>query len=345
MQKHRRSRLTSGPAARNPGRLTTACGLALTLALAACNTWTRETGEQTVTAVDIDPRTPGEVQIGKAVFMAGFELEFGARFFGGLSGLWVAPDGSRMVAITDHGDWVSAPLSHDASGRLTGVGTITLQSLIGADGEEIDTILDPEERDAEGLTVLPDGRAVVSFEHHHRIWVYDSVLSRNAPLELEPPEDIVRLPPNSGLETIKATPDGRLVAIAEGPVGPGTVIDMWVLEKDGRWRGMSYLMRDGFKVTDAVVLPDGRIIALERWYAAPASIQIRLRELTPEQVEAGGVIDGRRLAEFGRPLRIDNFEGMSERTGPNGETLLYMVSDDNFNAGQSTYLYQFRLEP
>lgn len=338
------ARLTKLRSAGNPARLTTACVLALSL-LGACNTFTSETGEQTITAVDFDPAHPGEVRIGEVVFMAGFRLEYGARFFGGLSGLWVSPGGDRMIAVTDHGDWVSAPLSHDAAGRMTGVGTITMRALTGIDADSIDTILDPQERDAEGLAMLPDGRAIVSFERRHRIWVYDGPMSDNEPLELDPPLHIGRLQNNGGLEAIETMPDGRLIAIAEEPIGPGLVVDMWVLETNGKWRSVGYLMRDGFKVTGAAALPDGRVIVLERWFAAPGSIRNRLRELTPEQIDGEVIVDGRVLAEFTSEYNIDNFEGLSARTGPNGETFLYMVSDDNFNEGQKTYLYQFRLEP
>lgn len=337
-------RLAKQRKGQNPTRLTTACALALAL-LAGCNTFTSETGEQTITAVDFDPAHPGEVRIGEVVFMAGFRLEYGARFFGGLSGLWVSPAGDRLVAVTDHGHWVAAPLQHDADGRLTGVGTISMRALTGIDADAIDTILDPQERDAEGLAMLPDGRAIVSFERRHRIWVYDSPLTDNEPMELEAPDHVARLKNNEGLEAIEAMPDGRLIAIAEGPIGPGVVLDLWILERDGKWRSVGYLMRDGFKVTGAAALPDGRIIVLERWFAAPMAIRNRLRVLTPEQIDGTAIIDGRVIAEFTSDYNIDNFEGLSARTGPNGETFLYMVSDDNFNFGQRTYLYQFRLEP
>ena len=338
------ARLTTLGDRRNPARLTTACALALAL-LAGCNTITSETGEQTITAVDFDPAHPGEVRIGEVVFMAGFRLQYGARFFGGLSGLWVSPSGDRMVAVTDHGDWVSAPLSHDANGRMTGVGTITMRALTGIDADSIDTILDPQERDAEGLAMLPDGRAIVSFERRHRIWIYDRPLTDNEPMELKAPDHIVRLQSNEGIEAIEAMPDGRLIAIAEGPIGPGLVLDLWILERNGHWRSIGYLMRDGFKVTGAAALPDGRVIVLERWFAAPGSIRNRLRELTPEQIDGTEIIDGRVIAEFTTDYNVDNFEGLSARIGPNGQTFLYMVSDDNFNFGQKTYLFQFRLEP
>ncbi len=319
--------------------------LVLTGAMAACNTFTRDTGEQDITAVDIDPRNPGEVRIGELVFMAGYKLEFDTRFFGGLSGLFIDDNGNRMVAVTDHGDWISAPLSHDSEGRLTGVGTMTMSPLIGLDGEAIDTILEPQERDAEGLTVMPDGRVMVSFERRHRVWVYDDLASIEEPLELELPDTIVRLPGNGGIETIEFLSDGRLLMIAEEPVGTGITIDAWILDKDLRWRCIGYIQRDGFQVTDATALPDGRVLVLERWYAAPASLRIRIRELSPEMLDANTPLDGEPIVLLKQNLIIDNFEGLDHRVGPDGTIYLYMISDDNFEALQATYLYQFRLDP
>ena len=49
------------------------------------------------------------------------------------------------------------------------------------------------------------------------------------------------------------------------------------------------------------------------------------------------------LATLAPPLTVDNFEGVAARRGPQGETLIYLVSDDNFQAAQRTYLMMFRL--
>jgi len=315
------------------------------LALTGCNTYTRETGLEEVTAVDIDPRHPGDVKIGGMVFVAGFNLEFGARFFGGLSGLLISDDGNSMIAVTDHGDWVDASLSHDAQGRLTGVRNISVHSLVGLQGEKIDTILEPNERDAEAVTVMPDGRVMVAFERRHRVWVYDSLATRDNPLELELPENIVRLPGNGGIETLEFLPDGRLLMIAEEPVGTGTIIDAWILEENLEWRWIGYLVNDGFNVVDATALPDGHVMVLERWFTAPISLRIRVRELTPAMLDGVGPLDGTPITLLKQNLVIDNFEGLDHRIGPNGEIYLYMVSDDNFSDLQATYLYQFLLLP
>jgi hypothetical protein len=40
---------------------------------------------------------------------------------------------------------------------------------------------------------------------------------------------------------------------------------------------------------------------------------------------------------------IDNMEGLSVHTGPDGESILTLVSDDNFSVLQRTLLLQFAL--
>ena len=40
---------------------------------------------------------------------------------------------------------------------------------------------------------------------------------------------------------------------------------------------------------------------------------------------------------------IDNMEGLAVRRGPKGETLLYMISDNNFSPFQRTVLLMFEL--
>jgi len=157
------------------------------------------------------------------------------------------------------------------------------------------------------------------------------------------PAEVAHLKANSGLEAVGLLPDGRLMILAEKPTDDDRTIAGWLLE-DGAWRALAYRARDGFSVTDMAVLPDGRIIVLERWFREPIFMKIRLREITPAMLEADAPIDGRILATFTNSLRIDNFEGLAMRPAPDGGYLLYMISDDNFSAYQRTLLYQFHLE-
>ena len=53
---------------------------------------------------------------------------------------------------------------------------------------------------------------------------------------------------------------------------------------------------------------------------------------------------GREIARLGPTLTIDNMEGIAARRGARGETLLYLVSDDNFTVLQRTLLHMFELQ-
>jgi hypothetical protein len=41
------------------------------------------------------------------------------------------------------------------------------------------------------------------------------------------------------------------------------------------------------------------------------------------------------------PLTVDNFEGVSVVARPDGVYRFYLISDDNFNRTQHTYLFAF----
>jgi len=50
------------------------------------------------------------------------------------------------------------------------------------------------------------------------------------------------------------------------------------------------------------------------------------------------------IAELKPPLNIDNMEGIAARSGDNGETIIYLKSDDNFDHDdQRTLLLMFAL--
>ena len=49
------------------------------------------------------------------------------------------------------------------------------------------------------------------------------------------------------------------------------------------------------------------------------------------------------MARFERPLTVDNFEGVAAVQDDDGATLVYILSDDNFNFFQRTLLLLFRL--
>jgi hypothetical protein len=61
-----------------------------------------------------------------------------------------------------------------------------------------------------------------------------------------------------------------------------------------------------------------------------------------ENVQPGARLLGEELLKLEYPLNVDNFEGVAVQEDPRG-TIIYIVSDDNYNPFQRTLLLQFRL--
>ena len=89
----------------------------------------------------------------------------------------------------------------------------------------------------------------------------------------------------------------------------------------------------------------GDVLLLVRSFRRELGNRIRLLLL-----EAGSLVPDARLrpVELGRiepPAAIDNMESVAVHSGPNGETFVYLLSDDNFNPEQRTLLMQLELSP
>ena len=60
-------------------------------------------------------------------------------------------------------------------------------------------------------------------------------------------------------------------------------------------------------------------------------------------IKPGARMLGLELAQITPPLSVDNFEGLAVFPDERGGTIIYILSDDNFNPFQRTLLLQFRL--
>jgi len=74
---------------------------------------------------------------------------------------------------------------------------------------------------------------------------------------------------------------------------------------------------------------------------------VRIRVMTADAADfrPGNLVTAREIARLASPLAVDNLEGVSATKGPRGETLLWLISDDNFNALQRNLLLLFELIP
>src|SRR6185503_16806615 len=101
---------------------------------------------------------------------------------------------------------------------------------------------------------------------------------------------------------------------------------------------------DGFNITDAASLADGSLLVLERYFRWTEGVKMRLRHIAAREVAPGARITGRTLIEADSGFDIDNMEGLAVHRGPGGETILSLISDDNFNHFlQRTVFLQFTL--
>lgn len=263
--------------------------------------------------------------------------------FGGFSGLWIAPTGEEMVAISDRGYWYRWGLSHTPDGRLNALEVTGKGPLLDFDGKPLE---EQDWADAESLTRLEDGSFLIGFEREHRLWHYDSL--ERAPLPFDLPGDFDS-PHNEGLEALELLADGRLIAFSEGqrsPVSEGGDWRAWL--HDGRgWLGFSYMRSDALQPTGAGLLPNGDVILVERFFSVVGGLHIRIARLSAGDLQPGALVEGEELASFREPPRdVDNFEAIAAREGPGGQTLIYLLADDNFNAPlQESLLFVFQVRP
>jgi len=290
--------------------------------------------------VEVLPVGAGVERVGRLVYRGGLELRSSNPMFVGISGIEVLEDG-RVVAISDEADWIEAQLTFDNRGNLNGFTNVRAALMRDERGRVLAT---KREADSEGLAQLADGRFAVSFERTHLIRIYD--LNRDGPFgaaELGPRLDgVAHLPANASFEALASLDDALLTA-AEG--GDQPLTPMWVVPLDALEPAparFAYPLRDGFSITGMDRLPNGDIVALERFYAPVIGPRARITRFAAPSGE-GGAVTPEVLALLEPPFPLDNFEGISAVRTADGATRIYIVSDNNKSPRQRTLLLAFDL--
>lgn len=293
-----------------------------------------------VTVISLDEDDFERIAVGRLVWRGGIAITMDDRRFGGLSALRVSRDGQRLTAVTDRGHWFQAELEY-RDGTLSGLRNPRLHPLLGLDGKP----LSPPWSDAESLADAGPGGLVVSFERVHRLWRYDGApdSARARPRPIDPPIELRNLPNNGGIEAMTRLCDGTLLAIAEQSRTGQGFVPGWILS-GSTWRRLRYRVEAGLRPTGAATLPGCDVIFVERAFSLLAGLDIRISRVAASAIKAGAVLAPDEIARLSHPLTIDNFEGISARRGDSGETLIYLVSDDNFSPLQRTLIQMFRLD-
>ena len=292
-------------------------------------------------SVDVQPLAlnsgrPEQLTVGKLTYRGGLVISSSATEFGGLSALGVSADGDRMIALTDRGRRFASRLVYNEAGNLAGLRRPTLDTMANIGGAPL---MAKFESDIEAMSPGVEGEIIVAFERRHRIWRY--LPGQIEPKPLRHPRELSRLPANSGIEGLALLHDGRLLAIAEGPANLPTTL-AWASGLEN-WSTMTYALEDGFRPTGAATLARGDVLVLERRFTLRDGVAGRIRRIHQNDIVPGADLNPDLIAELRDPLSVDNFEGIAVRQGPLGETLIYIVSDNNFNPLQRTMLMMFEL--
>ncbi len=294
--------------------------------------------------VPLDPKQPARDRVGPLQFRGALILTSRDPRFGSFSDLHISADGSRLLAVSDRGYWLQATLTYDGDGRLKTLGGARMGALIDTDGKALPG-RGGGAGDAEAMAVLPDGRIVVAFEGRHRIRIYP----RAAPPFSKPPQrfpvprEIARAPRNGGVEALAHVGGGYFMILAERVRGGAGAQAGWV-GADGNWEPFAYVRPPGFRPTALTLMPSGDILVLERHYTIRRGNAVRLALLRRRNIAPHRRLTPLEIARWAPPLTVENFEGASTRLGPDGETLIYLLSDDNRNPLQRTILMLFALE-
>jgi hypothetical protein len=291
-----------------------------------------------------DTRDHHRVRFGSLEYRSGLVLTSGFRGFGGLSGIRLDAKGERFISFSDKGSWFTGRIVY--SGReMTSLADVEAAPMLGPDGRPITA---RGWFDSESIAL--DGSLVyIGLERVNQVLRFDFAkgFTRSRGEVVPMPPAVKKLPFNKGLEALVFVPKGMplagtLIAISErGLDGEGNLIAFLV---GGPAPGQFSVRRtDNFDVSDAVLLPPGDLLILERKFSWLGGLGIRIRRIPLQSIGPGAVVEGPSIFNADLGQEVDNMEGIDAHVTAEGDTVLTMVSDDNFSPIQRTLLLQFTL--
>jgi hypothetical protein len=290
----------------------------------------------TATSVRLNPGDPLRRRVGALTFLGGISLSSTTRGFGRFA---LLSDSGNLLRFRMGADW----RIHDVTGEDLPAGP-------GTGWEKRD-------RDSESMVVDPAGRHLwVGFEQANQIWRYSADLRRTEG-RVAPPA-MKRWPSNGGAEAMARLGDGRFVVISEEVRvpkrrWPGSDDDRQnsreglIFSRDpldgGVPKHFAYMVHPKFDVADAVALPGGDLLVVERRFQLPYRFTTIMTRVAATDIGEGMVARPRDVATLASALIHDNFEGIAV-TREGAATILWLVSDDNQSLLQRSLLLKFRLD-
>lgn len=291
----------------------------------------------TATAVPLDPADPGRTTLGSLRYLGGWVLKGSDRRFGGVSSMTI--EDGNFVMLSDGGVVTRMRFA----GNAGPVADYAMTELPDGPGDGTAK----SDRDSESSTYDPvSGHVWAGFETRNEIWRYTKGFASADGHAA--PKLMADWPNNEGAEAMVRLSDGRFLVFAETKkcgdgshyalLFPGDPVD----HPDAA----SFCYKGppgGFAPTDAVQLPDGRVIVLHRRFRVTAGFSSALTVIDPKVIVPGGPpVEGKLLAMLAPPLTVDNMEALAIQPTPQG-LVLWVASDDNYFFLERTLLMAFAL--
>ena len=290
-----------------------------------------------------DTRDRSRIRFDSLEYRSGLILTSRFRGFGGLSGLRLDKRGERFIAISDKGSWFTGRIVYKGR-EMIGIDDVEASPILGPDGKPITSRgwFDTE-------SIALDGSLVyVGLERVNQVLRFDFAkgFTRALGEPLQLPLGARKLPYNKGIEALVMVPKGlpmagTLIAFSERGLDAQGNITAFLI---GKTLGLFSIRRtENFDVSDAVLLASGDLLVLERKFSWLAGVGIRIRRIPLASVAPGAVVDGPSIFSADLGNDVDNMEGIDAHVTPEGDTVLTLVSDDNFSMIQRNLLLQFTL--
>jgi hypothetical protein len=288
-----------------------------------------------------DLRDPSRSSFANLEYLGGLVLSSPNENFGGISALLVRPDGSGFLGATDRGFWLRGRIVYEGN-RPTGIADVEMKPILDADGKPYGR-LDVE-------SIAEDGNILYAgVERINSILRFDfgrlGFLAASHPVAI--PSAIKKWPGNQSLEAMVYVPreypsGGTLIVLSEYGLDEWGNAQAFLI--GGSTPGMFMVKRsDSYDISDAVLLPQGDLLLLERKYSVQDGASMRIRRVPLERIKPGALLDGTTLVEADKNFQIDNMEAIGLHQASSGETILTLMSDDNFSSAQRTIMLQFAL--
>ena len=283
-------------------------------------------------------------RFGSLEFRGGLVLTAKHPAFGGISGVHVETDGSHFIAVTDHGAWLRGRIVY-RDGRPAGIAEAELAPILGPDGKPLAA---RGWYDVESLTER-DGMFYVGIERVEQIVRFDyrrdGLQARGQPVAVPP--EFKTFAFNKSLECLASVPQGSslanaLIAVTERSLDKAGNLRSFILDGDV-FTSFSVKRIDDFDVSDCTILPPADLLLLERRFSPARGLAIRIRRIPLADIKADAVVDGRSMIEADLGYQIDNMEGIAVHSTTSGETIVTLVSDDNYSVIQRNLLLQFAI--